>query len=113
MFFIFLNCLLSILLSVMIGFSVVWFEHWLTKVERIGMGIMGGSALLRVPGIYFASQGVATPYDGWASCLFMVGAVVFFSGWMYRKRVHDLANGRAVKIAAEYDRRKRARLADG
>jgi len=110
MCFIVLNCVLRTMLTVMMALCVVWFSDWLTKLERLGMGVMGGCGLLTVPVIYTTFQGTTSPYDGWASLLFTLGAVLFFMGWMQRKRAHMRNNAMTVKEAiADRARRNAAR----
>jgi len=100
--FIVANCLLRAVLSIMMALCIVWFDSWLSRAERLGIGIMGGTGLMTVPVIYMTAKHIPSPYDGWASLLFTVGAIVFFSGWMHRKRTHDLANDRAAREAHSY-----------
>ena len=90
----------------MLACAVVMFNHWLTKLERLGMGIMGGTGLMTVPVIYYTALHQETPYDGWAASLFTLGAITFFAGWMHRKWRHDVNNRAQIQIAREHFRNK-------
>ena len=83
--------------------AVTKYRHMFLRVERIGLGLMGGCGFLTI-GVIWESQD--SPFDGWASSFFTFGAVLFLSGMLLRKGRHDRANQIMIK---QYEARKKGK----
>lgn len=92
----------SIARLVVMGLAIVAitkYRHLFNQAERIGLSFMGGCSFLTIAVIWERQN---SPFDGWASTLFTVGAVLFLSGLLRRKGKHDRANRAAVEAAGRY-----------
>ncbi len=87
--------------ALLLAFVLIKVGHLLNLVERIGIGLMGGSGLLTVA-VILDIDSHGTPFDGWASALFTLGGILFFPAFVYRKLRHERVNEKAVSEAAAY-----------
>ena len=77
------------------------FRSSLNAYERLGMGMMGGGALMTVP-IIADLNGTGTPFDIWSPSIMSVGILVFFGARCVRIIRHARANDLARSEAAAY-----------
>lgn len=99
MIFDFLNSAGRILLTLIVAYKLVQFREMMIPLERIGLGMMGGGSFLTVSVIW---EGASSPFDGWATTLMTVGAILFLGGRTWRDRRHSRANAGAVDAARDY-----------
>jgi hypothetical protein len=75
---------LFLVLNVMIfGFKKAEFIF----AERAGMGVMAGATLMLLPQLYLQHP---TAFTGWATTVFWFGALVKFSGRLFRALRHKI-----------------------
>ena len=84
-----LNSVLRLVLAFILTFKLVAFYDNFKPTERVGMGLMGGSAILTLAPIWTNGP---TPFDDWSTFVFTLGAVVYFVGRLTRHRRHNRAN---------------------
>lgn len=68
-------------------------------IERYGLGIMAGCALLTIPPRMIESP---TPYDDWAGTLLWLGILLFLSGKAVRLVRHDRRNEKQALIGEQW-----------
>lgn len=84
------------------GLSIVCitkYRHMFILPERLGLSFMGGCSFLTI-GVIWERQN--SPFDGWASALFTIGAALFLAGLLHRKGRHDQINAEAVRRSRAY-----------
>lgn len=86
-------------LTVLAVVLVTKLREMLTVAERAGLGGMGAGSFLTIGVIWEKQQ---SPFDGWAVTLLTYGAVLFLTGFAYRKLKHDRRNRLAVAEADRY-----------
>lgn len=97
------NVALRIALTV---FAVHYLDRYfdvLNRVERMGLGLMGGSTFLTIPVVldtYFGNRG--TPFDLWASTIQTLGFVLYLYGRETRLNIHAKANDEQNAVARRY-----------
>lgn len=98
-----LNTLFRLAVMVLAIIAITKYRHLFNRLERIGLSFMAGCAFLTIGVIW---EGPESPFDGWASTIFTLGAVLFLSGMLIRKGRHDRANATAVGIARQHLQRR-------
>lgn len=93
-----LNTLFRLAVMVLAIIAITKYRHLFNRLERIGLSFMAGCAFLTIGVIW---EGPESPFDGWASTIFTLGAVLFLSGMLIRKGRHDQAN--AAQVIAAHD----------
>lgn len=93
------NSLFRFVVLVLAVIAITKYRHMFLRVERIGLGLMGGCGFLTIGIIW---EGKESPFDGWASSFFTFGAVLFLSGMLWRKGRHDRANEAQLKVAQSW-----------
>lgn len=83
------NSLLRLALAVILVWKVLRFNPLFNTFERWGQSIMGGTSLLTITVIWDLQR---SPFDGWATTLFTLGALMYFIGRMTRHWRHEKAN---------------------
>lgn len=106
MTWIFANAILRLAVTIILTIKLARYADMLIKLERLGIGIMGGTSFLTVPVI--VNGGSGTPFDGWASTLFTLGALIYFSGRMSRHARHRVNNARMKQAAEAHFHRRRS-----
>ncbi len=101
-----LNVAGRLLLTLLVIYKLSLFREHMICVERVGLGMMGGGSFLTVPIIIDRYN---NPFNGWATTLLTVGALVFIAGRTWRDRRHAAANQEQV-IAAHDHLVKRGKL---
>lgn len=94
-----IHAFLRLLLTAIVIVKVTRFHATLNTVERIGLGMMGGSGLLTVDVIW---QRTDSPYYEWAPVFFTLGAILFLGGRAWRDRRHEQRNAEARRHARDY-----------
>lgn len=92
-----------------IVYGLTRFHEGLGLPERVGAGLIGGSALMTIP-IVFDVDKNGTPFDVWAGTVSAVGILVFIVGRLIRLRKH--ANNNQAQIDAalvHFDRKRRGK----
>jgi hypothetical protein len=97
------HSLIRLVLTVIVVVKITRFRDTLNRVERFGLGVMGGCGILTLNVIWERQQ---SPYDGWATTLFSFGAILFLAGRTYRDWKHQRANDLQVEY---WERHKRER----
>lgn len=101
MSWLFANAILRLAVTIMCAIELSRFAEMLNRMERLGIGLMGGSAFLTIPVII--DRGIhGTPFDGWASTVFSLGAVIYFAGRMTRLSRHKINEMRQRRIAERH-----------
>jgi len=96
-----LAALLRFTMVAFIAYKVVRWGYMLNYVERVGLGIMGGSAFLTIP-VILDGGAEGTPFDNWAGVLMSVGILLYLGGRMSRHIQHEARNDAAVSKARDY-----------
>lgn len=99
--FIILNSLVRVIIMLLIAYKLMVFHEMLNRVERVGLGIAGGTGFLTIP-VIFAAGTFRTPFDGWAGMMFSTGFLIYLCGRMSRHIRHQRANSRAAADASGY-----------
>jgi hypothetical protein len=95
-----LNSALSITVGLIVTYKLYCWPDNFTRVERIGLGLVGASAVMTI-GPILDKAGV-TPYSDWATALFRVGITIYFVGRALRFRRHYRRNMEAAAEAETY-----------
>jgi len=103
MTFVILNSLLRVLLTLFISYKLINYGDMLNFPERLGMGMMGGASFLTIA-LINDTQHDGTPFDGWATTVLTMGALVYFGGRLSRHIRHRRNNLRAAAQAAAHMR---------
>ncbi len=90
----FLRCVLTTLVI----YKLLWWGHMLNHLERIGLGLVGGSAFMTIPVILDAHRD-GTPFDVWAGIVFTVGGIAYLLGSLSRHIKHERRNNEALEQA--------------
>ena len=101
------NAILSIGLATLVSYELVSWGSSYNYPERVGMGLIGGSVILTI-GPLLTSE--PTPFDGWATALLRVGAILYFSARLSRFIKHRHANTKAKRDAVAYHAAKGSTL---
>lgn len=96
-----INSIGRVMLTLVIVIKVTRFGETLNKVERAGLGIMGGGSLLTVPVIWDMAH---SPFLDWSTTLITYGAFMFIAGRTYRDYKHEINAWRAKRAAIRYHR---------
>jgi asparagine N-glycosylation enzyme membrane subunit Stt3 len=75
-----------LVVGLLVAFKLVWRYHRLGCLERLGLALMGGSAILTIPPIMMFR---ATPYDEWSGLLFGIGIALYILGKLIREWNYD------------------------
>lgn len=86
---------LRLCLTILVIYKLMRWGHMLITIERVGLGIMGGSAFMTVPVILDAKR-YGTPFDTWAGVLFTLGVTLYLAGRLSRHIRHERANDAMV-----------------
>ena len=86
-----LNSLFRLGIAAILIWKLVRFPGLFNGLERYGMSLAAGSSLLTITVIW---DGQRSPYDGWATALFSLAILIYFTGRMTRHWRHE-ANNRA------------------
>ena len=86
-----LNSLFRLGIAAILIWKLVSFPGLFNGLERYGMSLAAGSSLLTITVIW---DGQRSPYDGWATALFSLAILIYFTGRMTRHWRHE-ANNRA------------------
>jgi hypothetical protein len=105
MTYVILNSLLRVTLTALLAFKLIYFGDMLNRIERLGMGMMGGASFLTVALIIDVHK-EGTPFDGWATTLLTLGAIIYFGGRLSRHRRHRRANAIAIEDARRHFERR-------
>jgi hypothetical protein len=100
MSWIFANAVLRLALTLLIAIKLARYADMLNRSERLGAGFMGSASFLTIPIILNGGNG--TPFEGWASALFTLGALVYFAGRMSRHIRHRARNDAQKRLAEEH-----------
>ena len=84
---------------------VTRYRDILSRGERWGVGIMGGSGLMTIAVILDVDK-QGTPFDVWTGLLFSTGAVVFIRNFIERKAGHERRNQEQIAAAERHFARK-------
>ena len=95
------NIVFRAALTALMAYILIAFGHSLTRMERFGMGITGGSSFLTIALIADVRK-IGTPFDGWSPSLLTLGVIVFVTGRLLRFRKHQRNNAAAVEAAAQH-----------
>lgn len=95
-----LNTVLSIGLAVLIAYVLFVFDETLIIVERVGLGLAGGSVLLSIASIW--AHGAMTPYSVWYQWIWRAGWILYLGGRTYRVRRHHSNNQSSKDIAGAW-----------
>lgn len=101
MLFVCANVVLRFVLTCQIAGILVQYHDALNRVERGGLGLVGGSSFLTIPVVIDINRS-GTPFDLWASCLMSLGCVMFILGRGMRLRKHASANDVMRERAKHY-----------
>lgn len=71
-----------LIIGLLVVFKLVWRFHRLGCLERLGLSIMGGSALLTISPIIMRH---ATPYDEWSGLTLGIGIILYLLGKLIRE----------------------------
>lgn len=93
------NAILSAGLAAILSYKLIIWGGSYNFVERLGMGLMGGSVILTI-GPLLTSE--PTPFDGWATALLRFGAILYFAARLYRLMKHRHANTKAKRDAVAH-----------
>ena len=96
---------LRLCLTALVIYKLLRWGHMLIKIERFGLGIIGGSAFMTVPVILDAHK-EGTPFDTWSGTLFTFGVALYLAGRLSRHIRHERANNALV---AQHEARIAAR----
>jgi hypothetical protein len=96
-----LNAAACISLTVLVTGTMMAFRDQFIWVERLGIGLMGGSSFLTIAPLVDLSRD-GTPFDAWPSFLLKIGCIMLFSGRLYRLLRHEQANILQKRFAAEH-----------
>jgi uncharacterized membrane protein YgdD (TMEM256/DUF423 family) len=96
------------LVTVLMCYFVHRFRNKMNWIQRLGLGLIAGSALLTVPVIIDNGRN-GTPFDVWSGIFLSVGILVFAWGCMVRLYGHEWNNA-AANRAAERHLREHGRL---
>jgi hypothetical protein len=84
-----LNSLARLAITIILVWKLVRFPGLFNAWERNGMAIAAGCSLMTVTVIW---DGQRSPFDGWATTLFSIGVLIYFTGRMMRHWRHERAN---------------------
>lgn len=85
-------------LTALVVYKLGWWGHMLNQMERVGLGLMGGSAFMTIP-VILDTHKDGTPFDVWAGILFTLGVITYLMGRLSRHIKHEKRNGDAIKQA--------------
>jgi hypothetical protein len=94
-----INSIGRVLLTVVVVVKVTRFGETLNKVERAGLGFMGGGSLLTVPVIWDMQH---SPFLDWSTTLITYGALMFIAGRTWRDWGHEWRNRMGVEQARRH-----------
>lgn len=95
---VFFSAFLRCVLTMLVVYKLLWWGHMLNHLERIGLGLVGGSAFMTIPVILDAHKD-GTPFDVWAGIVFTVGVIMYLIGRLSRHIKHEKRNAEALKQA--------------
>ncbi len=95
----YMNVLGRLMLTVLTIYKLSQFRDHMITLERIGLGMMGGGSFLTIPIIIDQHN---NPFNGWATSLLTVGAVIFIAGRTWRDRRHAKANEALIAQARDW-----------
>lgn len=98
---VFFSAMMRVGVSALMAWVLIRIGHLLNVVERIGLGLIGGSCLMTAVVIY-ADQRYSTPFDTWAGFLLGAGMVLFFTGFVSRKLKHERNNTATIMRATAH-----------
>lgn len=89
---------LRLAIVVLISVKVTRFGHMLNFLQRLGLGLMGGSGFLTIPVILDVYK-EGTPFDIWAGMAMSFGIGLYLWGTILRNARHDKRNEEALAAA--------------
>jgi hypothetical protein len=92
------NTVLLLALIFFLVHDLIYYREAHIFVERIGQGVLGGSAVMRIA----AWWDPVGPFENWSATLFLAGLVMCAGGRWWRNRRHAVNNERQVRIADEH-----------
>ncbi len=94
------------LLTGLIVYGLREYRDGLEWGERLGMGMIGGSAFLTIPVVLDLGKN-GTPFDVWAGTVLVLGCLIFIRSRQIRLARHSKANAAMVDQAIAHGRRKK------
>lgn len=96
------NMAVSIILTLSVSWALVRFGEAMNELERLGLGLIGGSSFMTLAPIYGAVYRIDTPFDQWSGVILKVGCIVFAVARTVRIYRHELRNDAQIKVAREH-----------
>jgi multisubunit Na+/H+ antiporter MnhG subunit len=88
------------LVSLLLVFKLVMFPDQFNRVERIGMGLVGGTMILRVGPLMSSPE--TNPFSNWSTFVMTVGLVMMHWGRLARLIRHARRNTLAADAATAH-----------
>lgn len=88
MIFDILNSVGRLALTMLVVYKLTQFREMANVIERLGLGLLGGCSFLTIAVIWERDG----PFEGWASTMMTLGAIMLLAGRTYRDMKHDRAN---------------------
>lgn len=82
--------------GVLVAMLILFPDHF-RKWERVGMGLVGGTLILRVGPVMAFPE--TTPFSDWSPAVMAIGMLLMTGGRLVRLIRHDRVNQRAVDSA--------------
>jgi len=82
-------------------YKLLMFRDSFNQLERAGLSLGGGTALLTIP-VIFDVHKIGTPMDGWAGTMFTFAMFLYFLGRLRRMLNHAARNEEMNQRAREH-----------
>jgi hypothetical protein len=102
LFFAIANTIARLFLTAFITVVINVYADDLSKTERMGLALLGGSSFMTIGPVWGSYQRVQTPYDQWSGFFMTVGCLVFAGGRMWRLHRHRLRNRQQRDASRRY-----------
>lgn len=93
MFWASFNAFCSIIVAIILTFDLGYMHEKFTPIERVGMGILGGSMVLSIGPLWVSNS----PFEDWSSGLLRLGCAIYFVGRMTRHKYNNWAQIRSMR----------------
>lgn len=91
------SALLGLVVAGLLSWKLLAFPDQFHFVERFGMGLVGGTMILRIAPVLSSPD--QTPFSDWATAIMSLGLVLMHGGRLRRLIRHAARNQRAVDAA--------------
>lgn len=86
------NMCVRLFIAFTVSYALIRFSRELVVIERMALGLAGGSAFMTLAPIYGSVERIQTPFDQWSGLLFSLSVAALIAFRLFRAVKHEWRN---------------------